>query len=76
MKKFSQPGAQQVIIQACNTPSPERAERESRGVVVGVVDAAVDGVVRLARVPDPDGLDAQAEEAQYRDEVPKLKNGM
>ena len=61
---------------ACNTPSPERAERESRGVVVGVVDAAVDGVVRLARVPDPDGLDAQAEEAQYRDEVPKLKNGM
>ena len=75
-RKFSQPGAHQVFSPACNTPSPERAECESGGVVVGVVDAAADGVVRLARVPDPDGLDAQAEEAQYRDEVPKLKNGM
>ena len=52
--------------------SPECAERESRGVVVGVVGRVADGVVRLSRVPDPDGLDAQSEERPDGDEVPQL----
>ena len=57
-----------------SSPSlPERSERESRRVVVGVVGGAVDRVIRLPRVPDPDGLDSQSEETKRGDEVPKLK---
>ena len=43
------------------------------GAVVGVVGGAVDRVIRLPRVPDPDCLDSQSEETKRGDEVPKLK---
>ena len=59
-------------IVSCRYCPPECAERESRGVVVGVVGGVADGVVRLARVPDPDGLDPQSEERPDGDEVPQL----
>ena len=75
--EFTQPRSH-LLAEPCackktNSPLPERTESESRRIVVGVVSGVVDGVVRLTRVPDPDGLDSQSEERQRGNEVPKLK---